>query len=154
MIEWIKQTILNIDFVKQALLQRFVDGVNDFNRTLAADPAKHLCRLILKVKDFSQVKRNMSPDERKAYVADASVVYNTQAFKDIITEIQYDQLVFMGLQSENDRQLMIGRGTINGADLIESRMAQLDAEHQQNVKDSQPVAGSQTYEPISKQDIN
>lgn len=111
--------------------------------------ALFICRQILKVKDFSQVKRQLSPDDRKPYAAAASLVYNSQPFLDIITEIQYDQLVFMGLQSENDRQLMIGRGTINGADLIETRMRELDAEHQQNVKDNQPIDIEDRYTPVT-----
>lgn len=142
--------------------QLFNTTIEEAARTLAGnwietedrDAHKELLRDILGVKDFSQVRRQLSPEERKAYAADASIVYHSQPFLDIINEIQYEQLVFMGLQSENDRQLMIGRGTINGADLIEARMVALDAEHQQNVKDNQPVDGSQTYEPVNKLENN
>lgn len=154
MIQRFKEWMLTWTFVDNAIRARafelFLKDSEDFDEH--AD--KILTREILKVKDFSQVKRQLSPDERKAYAAAASLVYNSEPFKDIIKEIQYDQMIFMSLQSENDRQLMIGRGTINGADLVESRMAALDVEHQQNMKDAQPVESSQIHEPINKLEIN
>jgi hypothetical protein len=153
MIVRLKKWMLSRQFVSEAAHKEASDLYIQYVDTYANVADKELCRQILKVKDFSQVKRQLSPDERKQYAAAASLVYNSQPFKDIVTEIQYDQLVFMGLQSENDRQLMIGRGTINGADLIEQRMRELDAEHQQNVKDNQPADGS-PYEPINKLETN
>jgi len=81
--------------------------------------------------------------------AEGSMIYQSQTFKDIITEIQYEQLVFMGLQSDNDRQLMIGRGTINGADLVEERFARLHAEHIQNLENARPVDESHKHDVIT-----
>jgi hypothetical protein len=150
---WFRSKILNLEFVQQAI--NWKQPIEDYLSTPTLDEeeaSKKLCRQILKVKDFSKVKKLMAPDERKRYVADASIVYNSPVFKDIINEIQYDQLVFMGLQSDNDRQLMIGRGTINGADLIEERFAKLHAEHIQNLEDSKPIDESNKYDPIIKLD--
>lgn len=155
MLKRLQLWILDLPFVI-----KHIHGEVEFAVNLARHNAieefadKSLARDILKVKDFSQVKRALSADERKAYCADAAVILNTQVFKDIINEIQYDQLVFMGLQSDNDRQLMIGRGTINGADLVEERITTLAAEHEQNVRDAQPIPGGQQFEPITPLETN
>ena len=113
------------------------------------DLSKQLVRQILKIKDFSRINKLMSPDERKQYASEGSMIYQSQAFKDIISEIQYEQLVFMGLQSDNDRQLMIGRGTINGADLVEERIFKLHADHLQNLKDAQPIDDAHKHDVIT-----
>lgn len=156
MITWLKQWILNRRFVQRELDWQSYARSEDLTpeEPNEEQASKELCREILKVKDFSQIRRQLSPDARKEYAAAGSLVYNSQPFLDIIREIQQEQMEFTVLQSENDRQLMIARGTINGADLIESRMAALDVEHQANVKDAQPVDGSQEFEPINKLETN
>lgn len=115
--------------------------------------SKKLCRDIINAKDFTAPARVLTPEERKQYVADASAVYNSSAFKDIIKHVQYEQMMFAITKSENEQQLMFARGIMSGADLIEERMAVLDAEHKQNQKDVTPADDS-SLEPVINKPLN
>jgi hypothetical protein len=113
-----------------------------------------LIRSLLKLKDFSHITKldDLSAQERADYVAAASVVYQTQAFKDIIAEIQQDQMKFAVLNSDigeaGQAQLMFTRGAINGADLIEQRMAELHSEHLKNTNPDKPLQGMEQHQVI------
>jgi hypothetical protein len=114
--------------------------------------AKDLARSILKIKSFNIPEVT----DRKRYVADAAMVYLSQPFRDIITQIQREQMEFIILNSDigqvGKMQELVSRGTINGADLIEARMKMLYEEHLRNAEETPKLNADEQYSVINPLD--
>ena len=117
--------------------------------------SKQLCRELLKLKDFSALQdldgnpyANTEQD-RKNYCAVASTIYLSKPFQDIIKLIQYEQMRFTVLESQNSVQDIMARGTINGAALIEERFEALHAEHLKNSKPEPIPEGTEKFDLIA-----
>jgi hypothetical protein len=129
-------------------LESFVDVDSD-------EVSKLLCREILKLKDFSDLadlEGNPyadTPQDRANYCAVASSIYLSKPFQDIVKKIQYEQMMFTALQATGDAQSYMGRGTINGAALIEERFAALHAEHLKNTKPDPIPEGAEKFDLLA-----
>lgn len=78
--------------------------------------------------------RSMQESEKKAYVANASLIYSNPVFLQEVRRIFGAQALFVAAQSQNWDQSLVGRGTINGVGLVEDQFRKLHSIHLENVK--------------------
>jgi len=104
--------------------------VRDFNFGLAK-------KTMTGIEDFDDID-TMSPDERKMFVSEASMIYRNNAFQNVCKKIISNIKNFAALQTDANEfgqaQLMISRGTINGVQLILDEMEKMMNEHKENLR--------------------
>ena len=78
--------------------------------------------------DLSDIKEEeLSESERAEYVAAISAVW-PRLEKDL-NKFLHDQLMFMSIESEDWNQVLFGRGTCNGLDLLKEHWEKAHNEH-------------------------
>ena len=83
--------------------------------------------------DLSDIKQgDMSESERKAYCSHISGVYDL--IEKDIKKFLHEQLMFMSNNAENWDQVVFGRGTFNGMDLLRNHWKKAREEHIINIK--------------------
>lgn len=83
--------------------------------------------------DFKDVdQEDMSENERKAYCSHISGVYDILE-KDI-KKFLYEQLMFISNEAQTWDQVILGRGTFNGMDLLLEHWKKAHEEHLSNMK--------------------
>ena len=101
--------------------------------------------------DVEPFKRNLTPDQRKAYVAEMSSVYVRikPLLKDFI-ERQKDFIATGGevYHGQEGKQIVFGRGTINGLYLILDELQKLYKEHTNSVPPRDPPDNTTPFPSI------
>lgn len=117
----------------------------DSDNSLVEDSIKLLRHQLgsIDLSDFEDEKP-MTPDERKEYVAAISAVW-PRLEKDI-KRLQYHQVMFIAITGTDWEQVIFGRGTFNGLDLLKDKWEKAAIEH--NAKE-QPE-GFDKHDPIGK----
>lgn len=69
-----------------------------------------------------------------SYLGKASAIWTNPVFRNEIARIIRLQLEFTGMQASNFEQTIVGRGTINAADLIKSRFENLHTRYLDRTK--------------------
>ena len=75
---------------------------------------------------------DMSESERKEYVASINAIY-PRLEKDT-KKMLHEQLMFMSTEAENWDQIIFGRGTFNGIDLLLNHWKKASNEHEERLK--------------------
>lgn len=97
--------------------------------------------------DLSDIEeKELSESERKAYCAAIFAAF-PRLEKDI-KKLQYEQLVFQANTAENWEQVLFGRGTFNGLDLILDLWRRASNEHIASAKGNQETFNK--INPISE----
>ena len=96
----------------------------------------------LNLSDFTKDDK-MSESERREYVSAISAVW--PRLERDIKRFLYDQLIFTSNNSESWDQVIFGRGTFNGMDLLLNHWRKVHEEHQMN---SKPKEDFDQYNPL------
>lgn len=72
----------------------------------------------------------MDEPTRKEYLRNAEEVWRNPVFKKEITMLIRKQENFIACWAEDEKQVLVGRGTINGVSLIEERLRELHSEYE------------------------
>lgn len=96
------------------------------------EPSLELMRHLLGSIDLSDVEedKEMTEAERKDYCANIAAVWPTLE-KDI-KKFLYAQLMFVSNNAGNWEQVLFGRGTFNGLDILQEHWKKAFAEHLEN----------------------
>lgn len=78
--------------------------------------------------DLDDIEK-MNPAERKAYLQDIELLWSNRAFQSETKKIMRLQLEFIACMATDMEQVAIGRGTINGIDLLRERVENLHLEY-------------------------
>jgi hypothetical protein len=99
------------------------------------DLSVKVIRHLLASIDLSDIKEDeeMSESDRKAYCSAIFAVY-PRIEKDI-KKLLYEQLMFSSNNAETWEQVIFGRGTFNGMDLLLEKWKKVAVEHEANVKE-------------------
>ncbi len=71
----------------------------------------------------------LTGESKAQYLANAELVWVNPVFKNELYRIIRKQLEFIAMQSSDFDQTLVGRGTINGADLIRERFETLHIQY-------------------------
>jgi hypothetical protein len=76
----------------------------------------------------------LSESDRKKYLQDAEMVWANPVFQNEILRMIQAQLEFIGMQALTWEQSLVGRGVINGLDLIKTQMENYHNQHLQAIR--------------------
>lgn len=99
-------------------------------------------------KDFDNVFDGMDGSQRRAYLANASLVWANPTFINEVKHMIAMQSVYVSSKCQNWDQNLVGRGTINGAGLFEERFKLLHSMHLENIKSPNVVEGNGIAEDV------
>ena len=106
------------------ILNKKLDLLNISRTSSSSMLMRHLLGSI----DLSDVNLDeLEPDERKKYCATISAVFPTLE-KDI-KKFLYEQLMFQALEAKTWEEVLVGRGTFNGMDLLLEHWKKAHEEH-------------------------
>jgi hypothetical protein len=77
---------------------------------------------------------SLTPTDRLNYLKDAEGVFQNQVFQNELKMMVQAQLEFIGLNAANYEEVIMGRGTMNGIDLMLERFSALHNEYRQAIK--------------------
>jgi hypothetical protein len=77
---------------------------------------------------------SLSVSDRRNYLQQAENIWTNPVFQNEIKTIIQKQLEFIGMESKDYNQILIGRGTINGVSLLQERLETLHSEYIQGIK--------------------
>jgi hypothetical protein len=105
-----------------------------------------LCSIDLS--DIDQDKKELSEADRMAYCSAIFAVF-PRIEKDI-KELLYEQLMFVNNNAQDWNQVVFGRGTFNGMDLLLEKWRKASIEHEANSKDKKEEKKFDKSNPISE----
>lgn len=96
----------------------------------------HLNRHQLGSIDLSDltIPEELTGERRKEYLQQAELLWANPVFQNETKLIIRKQLEFIGMQAVEDLQYVIGRGTINGSDLLRDRIETLHTQYKESIK--------------------
>lgn len=83
--------------------------------------------------DIQEEEKELSEADRKAYCSAIFAVF--PRIKKDIKKLLYEQLMFISNNAENWEQVIFGRGTFNGMDILLEKWQSATTEHEANVKE-------------------
>lgn len=78
-------------------------------------------------------------EERKEYLRNAELLWVNPVFQHETKKIIRKQLEFIGIQAPDLEAILVGRGTINGVDLLRERVEKLHVLHKEKPEQSTPL---------------
>jgi len=129
--DWREIAGARVDEIRK--LNQHIEQLQKDLTPLSVSLIRHLLGTV-DLKDVRGKETEMSPEERKNYVARLSSNWDIVEKK--IMRLIVAQEEYMARMTENQEQLMLGRGTINGLFLIHEELEQAFKEHMLN---SSPV---------------
>ena len=72
---------------------------------------------------------SLTPSDRLKYLQDSELIYNNNTFQNELKWIVQRQLEFIGMESVEFDHTLVGRGTMNCADLLTERFEKLHEEY-------------------------
>jgi hypothetical protein len=77
---------------------------------------------------------SFTPADKLNYLKEAEGVYQNEVFQNELKMMVQAQLEFIGLNAANYEEVIMGRGTMNGIDLMLERFSILHNEYRQAIK--------------------
>ncbi len=79
----------------------------------------------------------LKPSDKKIYLQEAEVLWSNPVFQNETKKIIRLQLEFIGMNAEYFEQMLVGRGTINGCDLLRERIEKLHLEYKDSTQSTE-----------------